>query len=180
MEVEATPISQLIQNHKRAISDWPKAGVNFIDILSMLAEHSGDLRAIVSVFEERCLSLQPDGIIAIDARGFIFAAPLAYALNLPLLVVRKKGKLPPPTTAVDYSLEYGTATLEIAPATLKGKKNLVLVDDILATGGTAKAVIELCSQYEVQILEAMFVGEVAALAGRAALGEVPAFACAQF
>lgn len=176
----STPVSLMIQSHKRTIPDWPKPGINFIDILSMLAEHPGDLEAIVTTFKERCLNLKPDGIIAIDARGFIFASPLAYALGIPLLVVRKEGKLPPPTVAIDYALEYGTGTLEIAPATLKNKKSLVLVDDILATGGTARAVIELCSRYDVTIAEAMFVGELTALPGRTALGDVPVYACAQF
>lgn len=174
------PVSQLIQSHKRTIADWPKPGVNFIDILSMLAEHPGDLEAIVTTFKKRCLEINPDGIIAIDARGFIFASPLAYSLGIPLLVVRKEGKLPPPTVAVDYALEYGTATLEIAPATLQNKRKLVLVDDILATGGTAKAVIELCGRYDVKIAEAMFVGEITVLPGRAALGDVPVYACTQF
>jgi adenine phosphoribosyltransferase len=172
-------LEKIIHKGKRTITDWPKPGIHFIDILSMLAEDPSYLKAIVQAFKERCETLKPDGILAIDARGFIFAAPLAYALNIPLLVVRKKGKLPPPTVQVEYAYEYASGCLEITPHTLIGKKSLVLVDDILATGGTAKAVVQLVKKHGVSITEAMFVGELTALDGRASLN-TPIYSCAKF
>jgi adenine phosphoribosyltransferase len=173
-------VEEVIKANIRVVQDWPKKGIKFIDLLSMLADHPSILEMIIATFKERTVAVKPDGVVAIDARGFIFAAPLAYSLGVPLLIVRKEGKLPPPTVGVDYDLEYGTATLEIAPATLKDKRSLVLVDDILATGGTAQAVIDLCGRYNVKIVEAMFVGEISFLNGRLHLGDVPVFSCALF
>jgi adenine phosphoribosyltransferase len=143
----------------------------------MLAEDPAYLGKIIHLLAERVKITQPDALAAIDSRGFIYAAPLAYCLKLPLLVVRKKGKLPPPTASIEYQCEYASASLELAPHTVDGKSKIVLVDDILATGGTAKATINLLEQHGAKVVEALFIGEIEKLPGRALLEPTPVFSC---
>jgi adenine phosphoribosyltransferase len=173
-------VKEILHSKKRIIPGFPIAGVDFIDLLSMLAEDPSYLRKIIELLKTRVDAQKPDALAAIDSRGFIYAAPLAFALDLPLVVVRKKGKLPPPTATIDYECEYAKASLELAPHTLNGKKTIVLVDDILATGGTAKATIDLLEKHEVKVVEALFIGEIMALPGRKTLGDTPVFSCIEY
>lgn len=124
----------------RDVPDFPKPGIIFKDISPLLKDHFSEvINAFVSLFKKEELDAV-DYFAGIDARGFAFAGGLARALNKGMLMVRKKGKLPPPVMSASYNLEYGSASVEIAP----GKGNVIVIDDVLATGGTLAATASLC------------------------------------
>ena len=134
-----------LKDYIRDIPDFPKPGILFRDITPLLKD-PGAFRESIDVFADRYVSEDIDGIIGIEARGFLFAAPLAYRLGKPLLPVRKQGKLPFETHAVSYGLEYGSDVVEVhRDAVVEGHKILV-VDDLLATGGTLAATATLVEQ----------------------------------
>ncbi|OGR83457.1 MAG: adenine phosphoribosyltransferase [Elusimicrobia bacterium RIFCSPLOWO2_01_FULL_54_10] len=160
-----TPIQQDVINAIRDIPDFPKKGIIFKDITTLLAR--GDLfRRVVDEIADHYSSKKIDMIVGIESRGFIFGAALAYKLGAGIVPVRKKGKLPHKTIAVTYALEYGTDTLEIHADALEGKKHVLIVDDLLATGGTAKATAELVQKCGGHIEGCAFVVELAFLKGR--------------
>ena len=134
-----------LKDYIRDIPDFPKPGILFRDITPLLKD-PGAFRQSIDVFADRYVSEDIDGIIGIEARGFLFAAPLAYRLGKPLLPVRKQGKLPFETHAFSYGLEYGSDVVEVhRDAVVEGNKILV-VDDLLATGGTLAATAALVEQ----------------------------------
>ncbi|HEX9634849.1 MAG TPA: adenine phosphoribosyltransferase [Candidatus Limnocylindria bacterium] len=154
----------------REVPDFPKPGILFYDITTLLkdAEAFGDVidRMADAVKDERI-----DLVVGMESRGFIFAAPLAYKLRAGFVPVRKLGKLPAETIEVEYDLEYGTATLEVHRDAIKPGQRVVIVDDLLATGGTVIGTIELVRRLGGEIASLAFMVELTALNGRNKLGE---------
>lgn len=148
----------------RNIPDFPKKGILFRDITPLLGD--GDaFRSVIKRLAETC-PVETEMVAGIEARGFIFAAAVASRLGVGFVPIRKPGKLPYRTKKVTYKLEYGTDTLEVHKDALNGKKNIVLVDDLLATGGTAAAAFRLLEKIGGRILKAVFLVELADLKGR--------------
>jgi adenine phosphoribosyltransferase len=155
----------------RDIPDFPKPGIVFKDITTLLGDGPGFSRAI-DMMAERYLGKGIDRVVAMEARGFILGAPLAYRLGAGFVPVRKKGKLPAATIEETYALEYGEDTLQMhKDGLIKGHRVLV-VDDVLATGGTAAAVVKLVGKLEAELVEAAFLIELDFLKGREKLSGV--------
>jgi adenine phosphoribosyltransferase len=155
------PLKKLI----REIPDFPKPGILFYDITTLLKDKTG-LATLIDTFAEYYLDKKIDLVLGMEARGFIFAPALAYRLNAGFVPVRKPGKLPAPTSKVKYDLEYGSNTLEIHnDAILKGQR-VIIVDDLLATGGTAEATAKLAVGLGADIAGFGFVVELDFLNGR--------------
>lgn len=156
----------------RDIPDFPKPGILFRDITPVLAD-AGLFRAAIAEFAEICRGAKAEKIAGIDARGFLFGATVAYELGLGFVPVRKKGKLPFRTITQSYDLEYGSSEVEIHTDALQAGEKVALIDDLLATGGTAGAAIKLIKQSGAEVVAAAFLIELADLGGRKALGGVP-------
>lgn len=149
----------------REVADFPKPGINFYDITTLLKDKEG-LRGVVDALSEHYESADVDIVLGIEARGFIFAPVLAYALNAGFVPVRKPKKLPAPCERVEYALEYGTDILEIHKDAIEPGQNVLIVDDVLATGGTAAAVTRLVEKLQGTIVGLGFVLELGFLTGR--------------
>ncbi|MBP7252279.1 MAG: adenine phosphoribosyltransferase [Alphaproteobacteria bacterium] len=158
-----------LKAHIRGIADFPKPGILFYDISTLLA-HPLAWRTAIDRLTEELQGDKPDLLVGIDARGFLLAAPLALELNTGFIMVRKKGKLPGATIRYSYTLEYGSNTIEIQQDALKPGQRVVILDDLLATGGTAQAAIKLCQQVGAVVTRAAFVIELGFLKGRDRLG----------
>ena len=158
----------------RDIPDFPQTGIMFRDITTLLNNSLG-LRQTIDSLVEKCqeANLAPDYIVGMESRGFIFATPLAYQLNAGFVPVRKPGKLPAPVHTADYELEYGTDRLEIHQDAIAPHSKVLIVDDLLATGGTAQATVNLLNQMEVEVIGCAFVIELLALKGREKLANLP-------
>jgi len=158
----------------RDLADFPKPGILFHDITTLLNNAQG-LRETIDRLSEACQAenLQPDYIVGMESRGFIFATPLAYKLNAGFVPVRKPGKLPAPTYSAVYDLEYGTDRLEIHRDAIAPGAKVLIVDDLLATGGTARATTDLLSQLKVEVIGFAFVIELLDLNGKDKLPDVP-------
>ena len=154
-----------LKKYIRDVPDFPKKGIIFKDITTLLKEGQIFKSVIDSLFE-RYQNKSIDKIVAIESRGFIFGGALAYRLGAGFVPVRKKGKLPSETHSVNYDLEYGTDTLEIHCDAIKSGEHILLLDDLLATGGTAKAVSELIEKMGGKIVELAFLIELEFLHGR--------------
>lgn len=141
-----------LKEHIRSTPDWPKPGIIFRDISSLL-ENKYVFRKLIDLFVHRYFNIPLDAVVGIDARGFIIGAPLAYELNAGFIPVRKKGKLPGETISEAYTLEYGTAEVEMQTQWLKKEDRVVLIDDLIATGGTMLATATLLKRLEVEIVE---------------------------
>ncbi|MBI3978917.1 MAG: adenine phosphoribosyltransferase [Chloroflexi bacterium] len=152
----------------RDVPDFPKAGILFKDITTLLREPQA-FRHAVDLMSERFRERAPDVVVGMESRGFILGAPLAYTLGAGFVPVRKVGKLPAETISVEYALEYGTNTLELHRDALKPGQRVLVVDDLLATGGTAKATLRLVEQLGGEIVGIGFLVELTFLNGRAAL-----------
>lgn len=158
----------------REVPDFPKAGILFYDITTLLADGGGFGRTI-EVLAERYEKKKPDRIVAVDARGFIFGGALAYRLGVGLSPVRKKGKLPWRTVSAEYQLEYGTDSIEMHEDGVRPGERVVVLDDLLATGGTARAAGELVKKCGGEVMEYAFVIELGFLGGREQLKPAPVF-----
>jgi len=163
-------MQDLIRAKIREIPDWPQKGVNFKDITPLLQDHELFCKTI-DFMASRYLGAPIDKIIGIDARGFIFASALAYKLGTGLAIVRKKGKLPGQTISKEYSLEYGSNILEMHNDAILPGERVLLVDDVLATGGTIGATAELVKQLRGEIIGIEFLLELSFLHGREKLKE---------
>ena len=139
----------------RDIPDYPKKGIVFKDITTLLKDSSA-FQEVINVFYEKLKNEKIDKVIGIESRGFIFGAPLAYKLKVGFVPIRKKGKLPGETISVNYDLEYGTDQIEMHTDALEKGERVVLIDDLIATGGTALAAIELINKMEAKIIENLF------------------------
>lgn len=135
-------ISALLKSRIRTVRDWPKPGVNFRDVTTLFHDPEA-FRATIDAFAEDCEKQAIDIIAAVDARGFILGGALAYKLGKPFALVRKKGKLPFKTVSEDYLLEYGSAAVEIHADACKAGDRILIVDDLIATGGTLLAATKL-------------------------------------
>ncbi len=154
-----------IKNHIRTIPDFPKLGILFYDI-STLLQNKDAWKATVDQMAERISKYEPDMLFGIESRGFLVAAPVAYALGCGFAMIRKKEKLPGETIAYTYALEYGTDTIEIqADAAMPGQK-VVIVDDLLATGGTMAAGINLLRRLDADVKATACIIELDFLKGR--------------
>ncbi len=161
-----------LKQHIRGIPDFPKPGILFYDIGTLLA-HSAAWQETVTRLADHLRPLKPDVLVGIESRGFLVAAPLATALGIGFVMVRKKGKLPGKTIRYDYALEYGTDTIEIQEGMLQPGQRVVICDDLLATGGTAAATINLARKVGGDVVHAAFIIELTFLQGRKKL-DVPA------
>ena len=150
------------------IPDYPQPGVLFRDITSLL-DNGPVFHEAIDQMAAKVADLDFDVVIGSEARGFIFGTPLAYLRNKPFVLVRKKGKLPRETISAEYELEYGTAALEMHKDALKPGQKVLIVDDLLATGGTVKAMIRLTESLGGQVVGIDVLMELADLNGRAAL-----------
>ncbi len=149
----------------RDIHDFPKKGIVFKDITTLLAD-AKSFQKMVDLLAHRYVGEKIDQIVGVEARGFILGAALAYKLGTGITLVRKPGKLPYKTNSVSYELEYGTDTLEIHEDAFKKGDRILIADDLLATGGTMVAVVELVKKFEVEIHECVFMAELEFLNGR--------------
>lgn len=152
----------------RTVPDFPKPGIAFRDITTLIG-HGAGLAAAVGHLAEQAEAGGAEAIAGMEARGFIFGAAVAVKLGLPFVPVRKPGKLPVPTIGVDYALEYGIDRLEIDPGAVAGGQKIAIVDDLIATGGTASAAAELLRSAGAKIEQALFVIDLPDLGGAAAL-----------
>lgn len=148
----------------RSIPDFPKKGILFRDITTLL-QNGPHFHQAIDTLAEHYEEKKIDQIVAVESRGFIVAAPLAYKLNVGLIPVRKKGKLPCKTVETTYELEYGTDTLQMHADAFQPSANILIVDDLLATGGTAKATIDLVEKLKGKIMGICFLIELTDLKG---------------
>jgi len=163
----------------RNVPDFPKPGIQFKDITTLL-QNSKAFREVIDGWKKRYEGKDVTAIVGADARGFIFGGALAYAMNLPFVPARKKGKLPAETISESFALEYGADTVEIHVDALRPSARVVLVDDLLATGGTMAAIANLVRKLGAQVVEAAFVIELTTLKGRQRLAGVPVHSLVEF
>lgn len=156
----------------RDIPDFPKPGIQFRDITTLLRDPQG-LRYTIDTLAQKSAPLSPDFVIGMESRGFIFGAAIAYQLNCGFIPVRKRGKLPAAVHSVEYALEYGTDTLEIHQDALDAGCRVLIIDDLIATGGTAEATGQLVQQLGCHLVGFAFVIELKELQGRNRLPDVP-------
>jgi adenine phosphoribosyltransferase len=149
----------------RSISGWPRYGVVFRDITTLLADHKA-IKYCVEQFAAFARERQVTRIAAVEARGFIYGGALALELGLPLVPIRKRGKLPWDTVTQEYALEYGSDAIEMHRDAVGPEDRLLIVDDLLATGGTARAAVDLVHQLKAQVAGLAFVIELSYLQGR--------------
>jgi adenine phosphoribosyltransferase len=159
--VNCEPLKKLI----REVPDFPKKGILFYDITTLLKDKTG-LATLIDALAEHYIKQDVDLVLGMEARGFIFAPALAYRLNAGFVPLRKPGKLPAATVKFDYALEYGTNTLEIHKDAIEKGQRVLIVDDLLATGGTANATAKLASSLGAEIAGLGFVVELDFLKGR--------------
>ena len=159
-----------LEDYVRTIPDFPEPGIMFRDVTSILQDADGLALAIDSL-QNMLKDVEFDMIVGAESRGFIFGAPLAYNLHKPFVLVRKKGKLPCETVEMTYDLEYGSATIEMHKDSIKPGDKVVLVDDLIATGGTVEAAAKLVESLGGEVVKILFVMELAGLKGRERLAK---------
>lgn len=159
------PRITLMKKHIREVPDFPKPGILFRDITPLLAAPDA-FAAAIDLLAERYKDKRIDHVVAIESRGFIFGAPLALKLKTALTIVRKPGKLPGETDEVSYALEYGTSTLQIHKDAIRSGERAIVIDDLLATGGTAAATCQLVKKRKGEVVECAFIIELEMLNGR--------------
>ena len=168
-----------LKKHIRDIPNFPKEGIIFKDISTLLKNKDAFKKSINTLAREFGPK-KIDYVVGVEARGFIFGAALAYKMGAGFIPVRKKGKLPHKTKSVTYQLEYGTDTLEIHADALPPKARVLIVDDLLATGGTIKAVVELIRAQKARIVAVAFVVELKFLKGKDRLKDLPIYSVIQY
>jgi adenine phosphoribosyltransferase len=163
----------------RNVPDFPIAGVQFKDITTLLREGAA-FQQVIDRIAERYRDQRIDMVAGVESRGFIFSAPVAYQLGAGLVPIRKPGKLPAETIEVHYELEYGTNTLQMHADAFEPGARVLIVDDLLATGGTIAAAAELVQRLGGEVVALAFVIELSFLNGRARLGDHPIFSLVQY
>ncbi len=159
-----------LKAHIRTIADFPKPGILFYDITTLLLNTEA-FKAALDRLHDVVEQTKPDHLIAIESRGFIFGAPLAARSDIGLVLARKKGKLPGKVVSHSYDLEYGTDTIEISEGFVQPGQRVLIIDDLLATGGTAKATRSLLETIGAEIVGTLCLIELLGLSGRETLGE---------
>lgn len=154
-----------IEDYVVSIPDFPEEGIIFRDVTSVLQDAEG-FHLSIDLIQEKLDGLDFDLVVGPESRGFIFGVPIAYNLRKPFIPVRKKGKLPRETVSVEYALEYGTAEIEIHKDAIKPGQKVVIVDDLMATGGTTEAIIKLVEGLGGEVVKVVFLMELAGLNGR--------------
>ena len=154
-----------LKDYVTEIPDFPKKGILFRDITTILSSPDG-FRMAIDGLVDLLKDVDFDLVVGTESRGFIFGAPVAYALNKGFILVRKKGKLPRETVSESYDLEYGQAEIEMHTDAIKPGQRVVLIDDLIATGGTTEAVVKLVEKEQGVVVKALFVMELAGLNGR--------------
>ncbi|OYY62134.1 MAG: adenine phosphoribosyltransferase [Burkholderiales bacterium 28-67-8] len=157
-----------IRSHIRTVPDWPAAGVQFRDITPLL-QNPRAFRVLIDQFVHRYFDQRPAAIAGLDARGFIIGSVLAYELNIGFVPIRKQGKLPYTTLAESYELEYGSATVEIHTDAVQKGDRVVLIDDLIATGGTMMAGMNLLDRLGAHVIEGAAIVDLPELGGSAKL-----------
>jgi adenine phosphoribosyltransferase len=168
-----------LKKYIRDIPDFPKEGIIFKDISTLLKDPKAFKKSI-NTLAKKFKKERVKYVVGIEARGFIFGAALAYKLNAGFVPVRKKGKLPYKTKKVTYQLEYGVDTLEIHEDAVAPNARVLIVDDLLATGGTVKAVIDLLKQQKAKIVGVAFLVELEFLKGKEKLKDLPIYSVIQY
>ena len=157
-----------LEDYVVTIPDFPEPGIMFRDVTSVLQDADG-LQLAINSLQDLLKDVEFDVLIGTESRGFIFGMPIAYNLHKPFVLVRKKGKLPRETVSKEYDLEYGKAVIEMHKDAIKPGQKVVLVDDLIATGGTMKAAAELVEELGGEVVKIIFLMELAGLKGRDAL-----------
>ncbi|BDD91395.1 adenine phosphoribosyltransferase [Pandoraea sp. NE5] len=163
MQIDESPAAY-IKSQIRTVPDWPAPGVQFRDITPLL-KNPRTLRVLIDVFVHRYMTQRPDYIAGLDARGFILGSILAYELNIGFIPIRKKGKLPYQTVAEEYELEYGSATVEIHADACGPGDRVLLIDDLVATGGTMLAGKKLLERLGATVIEGAAIVDLPELGG---------------
>lgn len=157
-----------LEDYVVTIPDFPEPGIMFRDVTSVIQDAEG-LQLAINSLQELLDGIEFDVLIGAESRGFIFGMPLAYNLHKPFVLIRKKGKLPRETISKEYALEYGTAVIEMHKDAIKPGQKVVLVDDLIATGGTMKAAVEMVEELGGEVVKIIFLMELAGLKGREVL-----------
>jgi adenine phosphoribosyltransferase len=168
-----------IKQYIRDIPDFPQPGVLYRDITPLLA-NADAFKEVLESLAAHYRGTEIEAIVAVESRGFIFGAPLAYILGVPFVTARKFGKLPYTTISVAYQLEYGEAIIEMHTDALTPGQRVLIVDDLLATGGTTAATVQLVEKLNAAVIGVAFVIELTSLNGRARLGDHDIFALIQY
>lgn len=166
MPMQNLTVSQYLKDHIRTVPDWPAPGVQFRDITPLLQD-AKVFRVLIDAFVHRYMdpSMRPDVVAGLDARGFIVGSVIAYELNVGFVPVRKKGKLPFTTVEETYELEYGSATVELHTDAVKPGDRVLLIDDLIATGGTMMAGKKLLEKLGAQVMEGAAIVDLPELGG---------------
>lgn len=154
-----------LEEYVRSIKDFPKEGIIFRDVTSVLQDADG-LHLAIDEMQNKIKDIDFDVVVGPESRGFIFGVPIAYNLYKPFIPVRKKGKLPCETISEEYALEYGTAEIEIHKDAIKPGQKVVIIDDLIATGGTTEAIIKLIERLGGEVVGICFLMELKGLKGR--------------
>ena len=157
-----------VEDYVRSIPDFPEPGIIFRDVTSILQDADG-LHLAIDLMQKELDGVDFDLVVGPESRGFIFGVPIAYNLHKPFIPVRKKGKLPCETVSIEYALEYGSAVIEIHKDAIKPGQKVVIIDDLMATGGTTEAIIKLVEQLGGEVVKTVFLMELAGLNGRSKL-----------
>ena len=159
-----------IEEYVTSIPDFPEEGIIFRDVTSVLQDADG-LHLAVDLMQEKLEGIDFDVVVGPESRGFIFGVPIAYNLRKPFIPVRKKGKLPRETVSIEYELEYGTASIEMHRDSIMPGEKVVIIDDLMATGGTTEAIVKLVEGLGGEVVKIVFLMELAGLKGRDRLGD---------
>ena len=154
-----------IEEYVRSIPDFPEEGIIFRDVTSILEDADG-LHLAIDLMQEKLRDVDYDLIVGPESRGFIFGVPIAYNMNKAFIPVRKKGKLPCETVEIEYDLEYGSAVIEMHKNSIKPGQKVVIIDDLMATGGTIEAIVKLVEQLGGIVVKIVFLMELEGLEGR--------------
>ena len=154
-----------IEEYIRSIPDFPEEGIIFRDITTVLQDADG-FHLAVDLIQEKIKDIEFDVVVGPESRGFIFGTPIAYNMRKPFVPVRKKGKLPCETIEVEYDLEYGSAVIEMHKDSIKPGQKIMIVDDLIATGGTIEAIVKLVEKLGGEVVGAAFLVELKGLKGR--------------
>ena len=159
-----------LKDYVRTIPNFPEEGIMFRDITTVMQDPDG-LKLAIDTMQDLVKDLDFDVVVGAESRGFIFGTPIAYNLHKPFVLIRKKGKLPAETVSIDYDLEYGKATLEMHKDSIKPGQKVLIVDDLIATGGTIEAAAQLVEELGGEVVKIIFLMELAGLNGREKLAK---------